>query len=723
LEFTLPNIYSNQQYFPLRTADTSTAVGNTDDILGDLVTATTDEAVFQYDSNPIVARISTNKEFGIDAAEFGTTSITDRFSLAVYETEPVVSALDIYWETSQAGLISDINTEVLTGFDGPVAFDGITDLLNENLTNPSPATTYFRPILSNGTDLPAGFTITLDNVIDSAGTGSIVPSRFTLVQNPADSKEYRVETTDVFYYQQNSSTVDRFQFNCTVSDPTSTWQTAQLSFILDLTNSAPSLDPQDTSPSQEYYYFFEDSTTSFKIRNFLTENTSRNGSADTFNNTAQLRWDLGGPDAALFILGITSGVLSPSAAGVAAGLNTYEITVTLTDAAYGAGALSVTQTYFIVKGYEPSNIGNTQGDTLNEFFNFNPASPGGLRESSYHAWYISDSTLTASDLPPYDTFWLASRNYDTFPIGSREVKRPPVNISSNKLLAQGGFIFGVEESDITNLDLGTSCTAPVTGDLAINVYYRDKGSSTWNIATDLNNTNSLEIDYKNFNTLPLGNDRGYAFFAQERNQYSSSATGIEFAFIAKTAGDDNSGLHCGTYGNSIGMSGKIILRDLHYTGASQTQQTYQYKIYEGGGASTAAGATKTGATEYIYADNPLAENVEKFFTGTQVLNGTTDFATIYTPPSTLYYVVELEWGPAASSGPPGGLTHDRNGLINQTSGSNVVDRFATTIKIDGTTGLIDRSLIPVAASDGYQLSFKSRGTITTDQTNTYFDTL
>jgi hypothetical protein len=109
--FTLPNIYGNQQYFPLRTADTSTAVGNTEDILGDLDTLTTptDDAVFQYDSNPIVARISTNKEFGIDATEFGTSGVADRFSLAIYETEPVVSALDIYWETSQTGLISDLN--------------------------------------------------------------------------------------------------------------------------------------------------------------------------------------------------------------------------------------------------------------------------------------------------------------------------------------------------------------------------------------------------------------------------------------------------------------------------------------------------------------------------------------------------------------------------------------------------------------------------------------
>jgi hypothetical protein len=307
-------------------------------------------------------------------------------------------------------------------------------------------------------------------------------------------------------------------------------------------------------------------------------------------------------------------------------------------------------------------------------------------------------------------------------------RQAPVKVAN--AVTQGGFIFGIEGSEIVNLDLGNA-NGNVFADIQVEAYYREVGSITWNLASDLNNTNSLDIDYAfqvNLNPppIPSNDERGYAFFAQERNQYSSSATGIEFAFIARAKGDDNSNYPVTPkqYGDSIAMSGNIVIRDLHYTGAGQTQQTYQYKIYEGGGATTAAGATKTGATEYIYADNPLAENVEKFFTGTQVLPGTTNFATIYTPPQTLYYVVELEWGPASSSGPVGGLTHDRNGLINSPFGGNsVVSRFATTIKIDSTTGLIDRNLPLVAASDGYLGSFKSRATTTTDQTNTYFDTL
>jgi len=43
--------------------------------------------------------------------------------LAVYETEPTESALDIYWETSSSGLISDLNSAVINNQENPGAND------------------------------------------------------------------------------------------------------------------------------------------------------------------------------------------------------------------------------------------------------------------------------------------------------------------------------------------------------------------------------------------------------------------------------------------------------------------------------------------------------------------------------------------------------------------------------------------------------------------------
>ena len=80
--------------------------------------------------------------------------------LAVYETEPVESALDIYWETSTCGLIRDLNDAILNNQQVP----GASDLFPFNLT---PFTEGLAP---NGNILQSPFglvnnfggTITLD---------------------------------------------------------------------------------------------------------------------------------------------------------------------------------------------------------------------------------------------------------------------------------------------------------------------------------------------------------------------------------------------------------------------------------------------------------------------------------------------------------------------------------------------------------------------------------
>ena len=73
---------------------------------------------FNGKANPLVAQISTKKEFGYRNSDGFPVSEDDSLGmipyLAVYETEPVTSNLDIYWETSTGGLISDLNYNILT---------------------------------------------------------------------------------------------------------------------------------------------------------------------------------------------------------------------------------------------------------------------------------------------------------------------------------------------------------------------------------------------------------------------------------------------------------------------------------------------------------------------------------------------------------------------------------------------------------------------------------
>ena len=107
----------NKQYYPSRFADTVSTIStmvdlfNVDLSAGGSTNAPYEEAFYEYESNPLVARVSTVKQIGqVDpTAASATWSIKN---LAVYETEPVESRLDIYWETSTTGTIDDLNEQV-----------------------------------------------------------------------------------------------------------------------------------------------------------------------------------------------------------------------------------------------------------------------------------------------------------------------------------------------------------------------------------------------------------------------------------------------------------------------------------------------------------------------------------------------------------------------------------------------------------------------------------
>jgi hypothetical protein len=101
---------------------------------------------YQCNTNPLIARISTSKPIGRTNAL--ATVVSPNYSwatgLGVYETDPLDSLLDIYWETTSCGLISDLNLAIFEGgFEGAVRTNGYNFILNEGDgpgTNCFPAT-------------------------------------------------------------------------------------------------------------------------------------------------------------------------------------------------------------------------------------------------------------------------------------------------------------------------------------------------------------------------------------------------------------------------------------------------------------------------------------------------------------------------------------------------------------------------------------------------------
>ena len=158
--------------------------------------------------------------------------------LAVYETEPVESLLDIYWETSTSGLVTDLNSLILNETGGGADF------------SPIDSTKWSEALASGGEISSSDFTVQ-----DSFGT-AINPSFLTLelssvfnqAQEPIDVQlaplgpyfslidenddpsippgYYNIIITqayfdDIFFFRQSSEDSRFFNFNfiATVNDP------------------------------------------------------------------------------------------------------------------------------------------------------------------------------------------------------------------------------------------------------------------------------------------------------------------------------------------------------------------------------------------------------------------------------------------------------------------------------------------------------------------------
>ncbi len=123
-----PSITSNRQYFPARKSDFATTIADADDLDMSYATIHGSSAgnFYQGNTNPLIARISTL------SGEIGTTTAQMIPLLAVYETSPQTSLLDIFWETTTTGLISDLNSNILGGYEGPTSLSDTNFQFNEN---------------------------------------------------------------------------------------------------------------------------------------------------------------------------------------------------------------------------------------------------------------------------------------------------------------------------------------------------------------------------------------------------------------------------------------------------------------------------------------------------------------------------------------------------------------------------------------------------------------
>ena len=147
----------NQQYFPNINADKVQLIGTVTDVFPGIDVSDTDPpttkeinqfSIFDIESKPNVAKIGTQTAIGLiedfyEAPPAVSENYPANMTLAVYETEPVVSSLALYYESSTSQLISDLNyniknnTTEITGSNIEINANGFdeSDLLATTITN------------------------------------------------------------------------------------------------------------------------------------------------------------------------------------------------------------------------------------------------------------------------------------------------------------------------------------------------------------------------------------------------------------------------------------------------------------------------------------------------------------------------------------------------------------------------------------------------------------
>ncbi len=187
---------------------------------------------YQIDSNPLIARIATNeKAIGWDAERTANpNSVTGGYDwnmqpyLAIYETAPVESLIDIYWETSSDGLIVDLNAAVASSNTGVTGFQDLTWDFKEDISSGTSVTGWFSPVDNQG--LP--FVTRTRGILTSVtnGLNALDTTSFELEEGPVGSSEegkFRLNYIgDGIVYVQGSDVKDVYSFviECTTNNNT-----------------------------------------------------------------------------------------------------------------------------------------------------------------------------------------------------------------------------------------------------------------------------------------------------------------------------------------------------------------------------------------------------------------------------------------------------------------------------------------------------------------------
>ena len=224
---------------------------------------------FNAQANPFIAKIETDFQIGATPTYETQSDIENSWQdLGVFETAPTESVLDIYFESSTSGLITDFNLAASDAVPGGIS-DGVnktalgqniqyiqTEGLDSSTASPKDATLTLSLTDSTGGIITSSFTAQILQVLD--GNENNRNSDFTITQ-PTTST-FKIQSTSREVFLSDSSVKENYTFNLMFTDtsnPSSPLWTGPFPLQLNncqLQNVAPTFTTQPTGNFGQPFY-------------------------------------------------------------------------------------------------------------------------------------------------------------------------------------------------------------------------------------------------------------------------------------------------------------------------------------------------------------------------------------------------------------------------------------------------------------------------------------
>ena len=256
--------YYNTQFDPLSSPDSVNLVGTVKDVFPGVADAPSNpgniesNCIYDYNTKPYIAKIATQKTIGIPETAYnnpsGSYPYPGNMGLAVYETSPFVSQLELFYEATTTGLISDLNYDIQNIATGINGISVTYQEFSEDYATGTRVTEDFFP-LSGGQIVTTATAELISifnynstpphdlNLINYAEGGN---QKFNLLPG-SQTGSYYIATTDTFYAGGPSEpdfyTQYAGKFLVTIKYTEASGETVNQTMILQLTNAKPVATP------------------------------------------------------------------------------------------------------------------------------------------------------------------------------------------------------------------------------------------------------------------------------------------------------------------------------------------------------------------------------------------------------------------------------------------------------------------------------------------------